>query len=584
MKQFLLTIAGVFVGLLLFFVILPFIFIASAGSSKPTTPSHSVLVVDLRNEIHDLAPNSPFASLSPNISVVDIVRKLEAAEKDSHIKGVLVRAPEMGMAPAHAEEIRQALLDFKTSGKFVVAHAQGFEFPTLSNYVAVSAADDIWLQNGTDFSATGIMSETTFLGGLFSRFGITAQFEQFYEFKNAANIYTQKDYTAEHREATTSLLTGVYNSFLAEIALDRKIAVEPLKAVLDNAPLSAQQALTSKLVDHLGMPEEASDVALEKAGGQNRAELVDLAAYTPNYSTSGPTIAIVGGEGGIVTGPNNVSPFSDESVMNSDNIAAAIREATDDDDVKAIVFRVSSPGGSAIASEQIWAAIERAKAESKPVVISMGAYAASGGYYVAAPANRIVAMPSTITGSIGVLGGKLAVNDALNRYTGANISSIEVGGPFVSAMSGAKPMSNSQREAFHTAMARIYSDFTGKVAAGRHLPIARVQEIAKGRVWTGSQAKNLGLVDAIGGLRTAIEQAKTLAGIEAKKSVQIKMYPEMDDPFRALSAMFGASAQTARAAAVFGMLLGDERLSAALRDIRAANQNGVQASEALRVR
>jgi len=154
-KQFLFTIAGVFVGLLLFFVILPFIFIASAGSSKPTTPSHSVLVVDLRNEIHDLAPNSPFASLSPNISVVDIVRKLEAAEKDSHIKGVLVRAPEMGMAPAHAEEIRQALLDFKTSGKFVVAHAQGFEFPTLSNYVAVSAADDIWLQNRTDFSATG---------------------------------------------------------------------------------------------------------------------------------------------------------------------------------------------------------------------------------------------------------------------------------------------------------------------------------------------------------------------------------------------------------------------------------------------
>jgi len=583
-KQFLFTIAGVFAGLLLFFIILPLIFIASAGSSKPATPSHSVLVIDLRNQIHDITPNSPFASFSANISVVDIVRKLEAAEKDSHVKGVLVRAPEMGMAPAHAEEIRQALLDFKTSGKFVVAHAQGFEFPTLSNYVAVSAADDIWLQNGSDFSATGIMSETTFLGGLFERFGITAQFEQFYEFKNSANVYTQKDYTAEHREATTSLLTGVYNSFLAEIALDRKIAVEPLKAVLDAAPLSAEQALTSKLVDHLGMPEEASDAALEKAGGHDRAELVDLAQYTPNYGTSGPTIAIVGGEGGIVTGPANVSPFSEESVMNSDSIAAAIREATDDDSVKAIVFRVSSPGGSAIASEQIWASIERAKAENKPVVISMGAYAASGGYYVSAPANKIIAMPSTITGSIGVLGGKLAVNEALNRYTGANISAVEIGGPYVSAMSGARPMTNSQREAFHNAMARIYADFTGKVAAGRRLPITRVQEIAKGRVWTGNQAKNLGLVDTIGGLRTAIEQAKTLAGIDANKSVHIRMYPEMEDPFKALSAMFGASAQTARAAAVFGMILGDERLNAALRDIRAANQNGIQAQEKLRVR
>lgn len=584
MKQFLFTIAGVFIGLLLFFVILPIIFIASAGSSKPSTPSNAVLVLDLREELKDQAPQSPFASLSGGVSIIDVVRKLEAAETDSHIKGVLVRAPEMGMAPAHAEEIRQALLDFKQSGKFVVAHAQGFEYPTLSNYVAISASDDIWLQNGTDFSATGLVSETTFLGGLFEKFGINAQFEQFYEYKNAANVYTQKDYTAAHREATTSLLTGVYNSFLAEIAFDRKVAVEPLKALLDAAPLSSQQALQGKLVDHLGMPEEASDAALAKAGGIDKAELIEFAEYSPNYATSGPSIALIVGEGGIVNGPNKQNPLSDESNMNSDVLANAIREATDDDSIKAIVFRVSSPGGSAIASEQIWAAIERAKAEKKPAVISMGAYAASGGYYVSAPADKIIAMPSTITGSIGVLGGKMAVNSALNHYTGANISSIEIGGPYVSAMSGAQPFTNSQREAFHNAMARIYEQFTGKVAAGRKLPLARVQEIAKGRVWTGTQAKNLGLVDQIGGLRVAIEQAKILAHIDAKKAVHIKMYPAAEDPLSALAAMFGASAQSARAAAVFGALMGDERLNQVITNLKSANDNSIQAQENIRVR
>jgi protease-4 len=296
-------------------------------------------------------------------------------------------------------------------------------------------------------------------------------------------------------------------------------------------------------------------------------------------------IALVGGEGAIITGERSGDPFAQESNITSDDFAAAIRDATDDDAVKAIVFRVSSPGGSPSASDQIWAAIERAKKAGKPVVVSMGAYAASGGYYVSAGADAILAMPSTLTGSIGVFNGKFVINDALNRYTGANIASIQTGGDFVSAYSPAAPYTNSQKAAMNAAVTRIYEDFTGKVAAGRKLPLSRVQEIAKGRVWTGNEAKDLGLVDQIGGLRTAILKAKALAKIEAKDSITLRSYPSVDDPLTALSRAFGASAEnakvTARAATVIGALVGDERLSQILNE--ASQARGPRMSEPMRV-
>jgi protease IV len=586
LKQFFLTIAGVFAGLLLFFIFIPIMLIASAvGSSAPATPANSVLSIDLRETLTDVPANTPFAAFTAGSSVTGLVRKLEAAETDGNIKGIFIRASEMGMAPAHAEEIRQALIDFKASGKFVIAHAQGFESPTLSTFVAVSAADELWQQGGTNFSATGLVAETMFLGGVFQKFGITPEFEQFYEYKNAVDTYTKTDYTAAHRESTTAMIGSIYNAFVGAAAYDRKIPVESVKAALDRAPLTAAQALAVKLVDKIGQPEEAMDAALERAGGIKKAKLVDFGSYAP-APKSGPVIALIGGEGAIVTGPSGTDPFANESDMNSDAFAKAIRDATDDDSVKAIVFRVSSPGGSPTASDQIWAAIERAKAAKKPVVVSMGAYAASGGYYVSTGADAIVAMPSTITGSIGVFGGKFVINEALNRYAGANISEISVGGPNASLYSPASRFTNEQRVAFNASMQRVYDDFTGKVAVGRRLPITRVQEIAKGRVWTGNQAKDLGLVDQIGGLRTAIGKAKTLAKIEARDSVTIKSFPEVSDPLTALGQSLGASAEgartTARAAAVIGAVLGDERVASLLAQSR---QNGqIQLNEPMRVK
>jgi protease-4 len=584
-KQFFITIAGVFLGLVLFFILIPIILMASvAGSSAPVTPSHTVLSLDLRAPVTDVPANSPFAGFAGGTSVVDIVRKLQAAETDGSVKGLFVRASEGGMAPAHAEEIRQAMIDFKATGKFVIVHAQGFEYPTLSNYVAVSGASELWMQGTTDFAATGIVAETLFLGGFMEKFGILPQFEQFKEYKNAVNTYTEKTFNAPHREATTAMLGSIYNAFLASTAFDRKMPVEGMKAALDQAPLSAEAALQAKLIDKIGQPEEAGEAALTRAGGKNKAQFVDLANYQLPLG-SGPVIALVGGEGAIITGERSGDPFAQESSITSDDFAAAIRDATDDAAVKAIVFRVSSPGGSPSASDQIWAAVERAKKAGKPVVVSMGAYAASGGYYVSTGADAILAMPSTLTGSIGVFNGKFVINDALNRYTGANIASIQTGGDFVSAYSPATPYTNSQKAAMNAAVTRIYEDFTGKVAAGRKLPLSRVQEIAKGRVWTGNEAKDLGLVDQIGGLRTAILKAKALAKIEAKDSITLRSYPSVDDPLTALSRAFGASAAnakaTARAATVIGALAGDERLSQILNE--ASQARGPRMSEPMRV-
>jgi protease-4 len=587
MKQFFITVAGVFAGLILFFVLIPVLLIASAvGSSAPVIPANTVLSIDLREPLSDVPANTPFAAFAGGSSITSVVRKLEAAESDKHVKGLFIRAPEGGMAPAHAEEIRQAIIDFKASGKFVMAHAQGFENPTLSNYVAVSAANEVWMQRSTNFSATGLVAETLFLGGVFEKFGITPEFEQFYEYKNAVNTFTMGDYNEPHRESTTAMIGSIYNAFVAAVAFDRKVPVETIKASLDSAPLTAEAALNAKLIDKVGQPEDAMDAALIKAGGIGKADFVSLSSYTPT-PTTGPTIAFVGGEGAIVNGAAGSDPFAKEADMKSDAFAKAIRDATDDKDVKAIVFRVSSPGGSPSASDQIWAAIERAKAAKKPVVISMGAYAASGGYYVAAGADSIVAMPSTITGSIGVFNGKFVINEALNRYTGANISSIQVGGPFVSTYSSATRYTNEQRAALNATVARIYADFTGKVATGRKLPISRVEEIARGRVWTGSQAKEIGLVDQIGGLRTAIGTAKSLAGIEAKDSVTLRAFPQVADPLTALGQAFGASADTARttarAAAVLGAVMGDERIASLLATQR-AGASGPTMVEGVRVR
>ena len=543
MRQFFMsmfgTIIGIFVALFLLFIF--FVGIIAMFSPKESVPDSVVLTMDLRSGMLDHGgENSLFGG--SRASVVSTVRSLARAKDDEKVKGLFIRANGWGMAPAQAEELRLAIKDFQTGGKFVIAHAQGFEGTSLSAYTAVASADEIWLQDTTGFSLAGYRAEVEFLGGVFEKFDAKAEFVKFHEYKNAVNTYTEKTLNAPHREAMTALLKSLMDSSVANMAADRDMKEASILTFLEDAPHSAEQAKDSGFVDTLGHYAAARDYAKKKGGGDD-ATFQSVAEYGVG-DLSGPIIAFIGGQGAVVTGESadGSNPFSNNLSMGSDTVSDALISAAEDDKVKAIVFRVNSPGGSPAASDQIWDAVERAKKAGKPVVISMGQYAASGGYYVAANSDKIVAMPSTITGSIGVFGGKFMLRDTFAKV-GYNIEAINLGGEYSAAYSAFEPWSQGNREGYRRSMEHIYEDFTTRVATGRDLPLERVLEIAKGRVWTGVQAKEIGLVDELGGIMKAIEVAKELAEIDADKPVRIKQFPRPLSTSEQLEQMFNVTAE-----------------------------------------
>ena len=565
MKQFFITLAGVFAGLMLFFVGIPILLIIVAvGAAQPAaTPDDSVLELDLRDPISDQDARTPFAALSGRMSVMKIVRTLDRAGRDDAVEGLLVRLPEGGMEPAAAEEIRLAIRAFRARGKFVLAHSQGLYQSGMvaSTYMLGAAADQFWMQDGAPFQATGAAAEELFLAGFFQRYGIVADYQQRYEFKNAANAFTQTDYTPEHRAATLGWLGSVYGNALSIAAADRRQNAQVLRAAFEAGPYAAADARSRGLIDRIGSVAEVEAEARRRAGAEADAELVDFGDYAGSNGDdagSGPVIAVVGAEGAIMTGRGDGNPFAASSDIRSDDVAADLRAAAEDDDVRAIVFRISSPGGSDTASEQILSAVRAARAAGKPVVVSMGTYAASGGYWIASGANAIVAEPSTLTGSIGVFGGKLAVDEALNRF-GLNLSGVSVGGDFAGAYASGEPFTDPQRAAFSAWMDRIYEGFIVRVATGRRLPVARVREIARGRVWTGSQARQLGLVDELGGLTQAVARAKREARIADDAEVRLRWIDSEQSFWEALGAASSGSTAALRTLSVVAGLAGDPR-------------------------
>ena len=424
------------------------------------------------------------------------------------------------------------------------------------------------MQNTAGFQATGFSADSLFLGRAFQKYGVKPEFEQRYEYKNAVNEYTQSDYTGPHREAMTAWMTSIYDTALANAAKDRKTTAPALKTLIEAGPYTAEQALSNKLIDKVGQVEEA-EIAVKGRAGKG-AEIVEFGKYLSQKGertgSGRNAIAIVGGEGAIVTGRGGGGGFGGGSSIHSDDTAEAIYDAIEDKDVKAIVFRVSSPGGSPEASEQILAAVRAARAAGKPVVVSMGAYAASGGYWVSSEADWIVAQPTTLTGSIGVFGGKFVLADALGRF-GVDMRGLTVGGEYADAFSPGQSFTPAQRAAFSGQMDRIYDDFISRVATGRKLPVDRVREIAKGRVWTGAQALPLGLVDQMGGLTEAVAKAKELAKIPADQSVRFKHFPKEKSPWQALSEMFGVQTEAAKALVMLGGVMADPQAQAVMQRV-----------------
>ena len=481
------------------------------------------------------------------------------------------------MAPAAADELRQAFLSFRQAGKPIWAHSQGL-YPSgvvSSTYMLGAATDQLWMQPDSAFQATGFAVEDMFFKRLFEKYGVKAEFEQRREYKNAVNPYLFDNYTAAHKESELSWMTSIYRTAVLTAAIDRKKEPIAFARVFEAGPYSAEDARAKGLIDGVGQVRETSDALLAKVG--KKAKLTDFADYMATVrreATTGsvmggkPAIAVIGAEGPIMTGTSGGgNPFGGEETVWSDDVAEAFYTAIEDKDVKAIVFRVSSPGGSDTASEQILAAVRAAKKAGKPVVVSMGTYAASGGYWISSDASSIVAQPTTLTGSIGVYGGKFVLGDALGRF-GVDVRQTAVGGEYASAFGTGETFNPAQRAAFAGWMDQIYEGFVKRVSEGRKIPAIQVRELAKGRVWTGVQARQLKLVDQIGGYYDAIDRAKALANL--KGEVRIKHIGGAGSPFEAFEQMFGVSSTSLRTVAAAGWVLGDPRAEAILDEMATA--------------
>ena len=559
-------------SLIIFLVLLVLTFSVIGAFTQARLPGEMVLTLDMRNALPDRRPTNPFAA-SGAMSVIDVVTALARAENDDRVKGLFLRVGGSGIPSAQAEELRDAIKAFRAKGKFVVAHAQAFYVNGLGDYFLASSADQIWMQPVSEMNTAGVAATSIFLRGLLDKINAKPEFVQRYEYKNAANMFTETDYTAAHREATQRLIESVFESATAGMAGDRKMTRDQVVALINGAPYLTQDAIDKKLIDKQGYDDEAENAAVARAGG--KAELKKLSEYfalvgNPWEGVGRPSIALIQGEGEINDGESQSSAFGGSTSMGGDTIAKAFRDATEDKDIKAILFRVNSPGGSALASDQILDAIKKAQKAGKKVIVSMADVAASGGYYVSLAADKIFAHQTTITGSIGVLSGKIVTSGSW-ALIGVNMRPIGVGENAL-MQSASQPFTQAQLDSFNRSVDSIYADFTAKVAAGRKMPIEKVRDIAKGRVWTGADAKPRGLVDEFGGFRSALEATKAMAGIPADTEINLRTFPGPKTAFEEIADAFGTSAEVVQTVALIGKVL-DSRPVVQLMQIMAADGN-----------
>lgn len=500
-------------------------------------PRNTILEIDLERGLVEHVPEDPFARamMDAATDLRDVVDGLEAAADDDRVVGLFVRLGSAPMGMARIQEVRDAVARFRESGKPAVAFAETFgEFgPGNGNYYLATAFDTIYLQPSGNVGMTGIMYQSMFMKGTYEKLGIEPEIYKRYEYKNAANSYTHDSFNEPHREALEELMDSQFSQLVAGIAETRGQDETAVRDLFDRGPYLAREALEAGLVDGLAYRDEAID--LVKDSLPDGARMLYIRPYLERGGRphrTGKTIALVYGLGAVVRGSGGFDPWSGSSSMGSDTVAAALRSAVDDPSVEAIVFRVSSPGGSYVASDTIWRETVRAREAGKPVIVTMGDVAGSGGYFVAMAAEKIVAQPGTITASIGVYGGKMVTKGLMDKL---GLTFDEVHTSNNSAMfSGQTPFSESEKARIDAYLDAVYADFTGKVAHWRELPAERVHEIARGRIWTGQDALELGLVDELGGFPAAIRLAREAAGIRDDESIRIRLFPRPRSPFESL--------------------------------------------------
>ncbi|MGH9777398.1 MAG: signal peptide peptidase SppA [Candidatus Acidiferrales bacterium] len=463
-----------------------------------------------------------------------LLEGLERAKNDPKIAGVSLEVKSVGMGFAQIQELRTKLAELTAAGKFCTTY---LEQADNRGYYLATACPEIYMTPTNSVFLTGLMSHSTFLRGTLDKLHIYPDMHSIAEYKTARNQLTEKKYTEAHREVVVSLLTAWQQQIVDGIAKGRSLQPAEVDAIIRSGPYLDKEAVEKKLIDKLVFYDEYKDILKQKAGVEE-LKTIKLSEYLDRTSPpfGGAKIALVHASGLIVPGKSGYDP-SVGRYMGSDTVAADLRAAAEDDSIKAIVFRVDSGGGSALASEIIRREVVRAKAK-KPVVVSMSNVAGSGGYWIAMSANKIVADPGTITGSIGVVVGKLNVK---GFYDMIGMTSDHVAlSPNSTFFYTFENFTPAQLERLNAMMQDVYDNFLKGVSEGRGISKEEVHRIARGRVWLGSQAKDLKLVDEVGGLDRSVAIAKELAQIPADQPVQFEIYPREKTPFEQLTEAFSA--------------------------------------------
>ena len=539
MKQFFKFMFASMLGFVISGVILIFVLVgaiaglASKGKKQEVNvETNSILKLNLNYAIPERTSNNSFKNFNfqtfeskNDAGLDDVLKNIKKAAADDNIKGIYLELGINMNSFATLEEIRNELIDFKKSKKFVVAYG---ELADQKSYYLCSVADKVYLNPAGELVLNGLSSNVMYLKNMFEKIGVNPELIRHGKFKSAGEPLIADKMSDANREQISSYLGSLYHTMVNGIATARKKQVSEVENIINQLLIQhPEDAVKLGMSDGLKYDDEIETEFKKLIGNDENLKFVTLEKYsnTPNInvSTSEDKIAIIYCDGEIVSGE------SGDDNMGSETIAKAIKKVRLDDKYKAIVLRINSPGGSAMASDVIWREVVLAK-KAKPIIVSMGSVAASGGYYIAAPADVIVAEPNTITGSIGVFGLMINAKELLNNKLGINVETVKFG-EYADLGSIDRPLTTAERAIIQRGVDRIYDDFITKVAEGRKLKNEQVESIAQGRVWAAIDAKKIGLVDEFGGLDKAIAIAKTKAKIT---DCRIINFPEMKDPIETL--------------------------------------------------
>ena len=512
-------------------------------AQEPAVPARATLVLKPTGELLEVQPGFVLGG-GNELTVRGYVELIRKAKGDSRITGILLKPGGIN-SPfwAKIQELRGALEDFKSSGKDV--HAW-LEYGGDREYYLASVADRVYLLPSASLDLTGVASYEVFLRGTFDWIGTYPDFLHVGDYKTAVNTYLEKTFTPAHREMSESLNRSQYQQLVRTIANAREKKEDEVRALIDQGPFQPADALRVGLIDEVAYEDELDDLVPELRA----ADYIDAEDYAAvSWEKAGvrrqSRIAVINASGVINSGSSGFDPVNG-AVIGADSLVEYIRDARADRSIKAIVLRVDSPGGSSTASDVIWRELSISRDNGRPVVVSMSDLAASGGYYIALGGDAIVAQPGTLTGSIGVYTGKFVMTGTLEKL-GANIEATS-SGKHAEIYSPDRKFTPDERKKIEESMQNVYDQFIERTAAARHMTPEKVDEVAQGRVWTGEQAKQLGLVDELGGLYTAIDMAKQRARIPADEEVDLVVYPPHRSVYEVLADQLSSPVDRMRAA------------------------------------